>query len=105
MSIYGPYDDIAVNLNNWIATIEIQRPPHNFFDIALIQQIADVLEKIDEDIACRASILCSEGEAFCAGANFGAGERLNEKGQFKNQSEEDRVIALPVVILQRTFLD
>ena len=86
-----PYEDIAVDLNDRVATIEIQRPPHNFFDLALIHQIVDALKTIDEDPDCRVSVLCSEGKAFCAGANFGSGEELDEKGQFKNQSDEERV--------------
>ena len=85
------YKDIAVVLNDRVATIEIQRPPHNFFDLALIHQIVDALKNIDEDPDCRVSVLCSEGKAFCAGANFGSGEELDEKGQFKNQSDEERV--------------
>ena len=91
MTAYGTYDDIGVTLDNLVAIIEIQRPPNNFFDIALINQIAHALEKLDADEDCRASVLCSEGKAFCAGANFGGGEALDDKGQFKNQSEEDRV--------------
>ena len=36
------------------ALIEIQRPPLNFFDISLINQIADALEEFDNDIEIRA---------------------------------------------------
>ena len=43
------YDDLSVVLNGHIATITIQRPPNNFFDYLLIQQIADVLEDLDEE--------------------------------------------------------
>ena len=32
-----------------VATIEIRRPPHNFFDIELIRQIADACEALDKD--------------------------------------------------------
>ena len=60
MTAYGTYDDISVTLDNLIATIEIQRPPNNFFDIAMINQIADALEKLDADEDCRASVLCAE---------------------------------------------
>ena len=91
MTTYGSYDDIGVTLSDLVATIEIQRPPHNFFDIALINQIADALETLDKDPACRTSVLCAEGKAFCAGANFGSGDALDEKGHFKEQSEEERV--------------
>jgi hypothetical protein len=35
------YQDIGVDkAANFIGTIEIQRPPHNFFDMELIEQIA-----------------------------------------------------------------
>ena len=91
MTAYGSYDDIGVTLDEFVATIEIQRPPYNFFDIALINQIADALEKLDADVDCRSSVLCSKGKAFCAGANFGNGEALDERGQFKIELEEDRV--------------
>ena len=91
MTAYEAYEDIGVTLDDLVATIEIQRPPHNFFDITLINQIADALEKLDSDNDCRVSVLCAEGKAFCAGANFGSGEALDEMGQFKNQSNEDRV--------------
>ena len=56
------YDDLSVVLNGHIATITIQRPPNNFFDYLLIQQIADVLEDLDEESQCRVNILASEGK-------------------------------------------
>jgi enoyl-CoA hydratase/carnithine racemase len=64
--------DIHVDSEGHVTTIEIRRPPLNFFDIALIQQIADALEAIDADPNCRAVVLAAQGKAFCAGANFGA---------------------------------
>ena len=56
------YDDLSVVLNGHIATITIQRPPNIFFDYLLIQQIADVLEDLDEESQCRVNILASEGK-------------------------------------------
>ena len=38
------YPDIGVELSGHVATIEIQRPPNNFFDMVLINSIADALE-------------------------------------------------------------
>ncbi len=90
MSSYGTYDDIGVTLADHVATIEIQRPPHNFFDLSLINQIADALSALDKDKSCRASVLCAEGKAFCAGANFGSGKDLDENGQMKTQTDEER---------------
>ena len=72
------YDDISVNLEDYVATIEIQRPPNNFFDYLLIGQIADAFNELDENDDCRSIVLCSEGKHFCAGANFGGERNLQE---------------------------
>lgn len=68
------YTDIGVSLQDHIATVEIQRPPHNFFDRSLIRQIADAFEACDADPECRAIVLAAQGKSFCAGANFGTGK-------------------------------
>lgn len=62
--------DIAVSKENHVAVVEIRRPPHNFFDLDLVQRLADAFEALDADGDCRAIVLASEGTAFCAGANF-----------------------------------
>ncbi len=54
-----------------VATIEICRPPNNFFSMDVIGGIADALEQLDDDDRCRAAVLCSQGKHFCAGADFG----------------------------------
>ena len=64
------YQDIGVEKTGHVATIEIRRPPLNFFDVSLINQIADALDEFDRDIEIRASVLSAQGKAFCAGANF-----------------------------------
>src|SRR5947199_5921150 len=48
----------------------MRRPPHNFFDSALIAEIADAFERLDADPGCRAIVLAAEGRSFCAGADF-----------------------------------
>ena len=77
----GPFKDIAVETSGFVSLIEIRRPPNNFFDIALIREIADALEALDGNDACRAVVLAAQGKAFCAGANFGDGSTLNRAGQ------------------------
>lgn len=64
------YGDVAVTLAEHIATVEIQRGPNNFFDIALIRSLADAFEALDNEATCRAIVLAAEGKHFCAGANF-----------------------------------
>ena len=66
------FDDVTVALDGHIALVEIHRPPHNYFDADLIQNIADGFEAMDKQHECRAIVLASEGKSFCAGANFHA---------------------------------
>src|ERR1044072_6114304 len=75
------YKDIGVERAGFVATIEIQRPPHNFFDIVLINSIADALEELDKDDCCPAVVPAAQGKAVCAGANVGAGAGLDKSGQ------------------------
>ena len=69
------YGDIEVSISDHIALLEIQRPPNNFFDVELMNSLADAFEALDEDTDVRALVLASQGKHFCAGANFGSRER------------------------------
>ena len=64
------YGDVAVVLADHVATVEIQRPPNNFFDTDLIRALSDAFEALDNEAECRAIVLASDGKHFCAGANF-----------------------------------
>ncbi|MDE2332019.1 MAG: enoyl-CoA hydratase/isomerase family protein [Bradyrhizobium sp.] len=64
------YTDIGVEKHGHVGLIEIRRPPLNFFNVSLINQIADALEEFDRDVEIRASVLAAQGRAFCAGADF-----------------------------------
>jgi enoyl-CoA hydratase/carnithine racemase len=77
--------DLGVSIDDFVATVEIQRPPHNFFDIDLIEQIADTYEKIDQIDSARAIVLCAQGKNFCAGANFGASDSGNAKDSSRGE--------------------
>ncbi|MDA7946110.1 MAG: enoyl-CoA hydratase/isomerase family protein [Hyphomicrobiaceae bacterium] len=77
--------DINVDISDFVATIEIARPPHNFFDYELIQQIADALEGLDGNPDCRAVVLAAQGKSFCAGANFGDGSDITRDGSVAGQ--------------------
>src|SRR5260370_9441710 len=89
------YTDIGVEKVGHVGTIEIRRPPLNFFDVSLINQIADALEELDNDIEIRASVLAAQGKAFCAGANFGDPAR---------QEAEERAKTDPASNLPTTHL-
>ena len=70
------FKDISVSIKQHLAYVEINRPPNNFFDANLIQQIADAYESLNEEDECRVILLKSEGKIFCAGANFGQDEDM-----------------------------
>ncbi|MBL6688338.1 MAG: enoyl-CoA hydratase/isomerase family protein [Pseudomonadales bacterium] len=70
------FGDVHVTiLDNFVAVCEINRAPNNFFDQALISDLADAFEAIDNHPGARAIVLCSEGKHFCAGANFASPDR------------------------------
>ena len=68
------HTDINVTSDGHVGIVEINRPPHNFFDVSLIRQIANAFDTFDNDSNCRAIVLASAGKSFCAGANFGSGQ-------------------------------
>ncbi|HEV8678940.1 MAG TPA: enoyl-CoA hydratase/isomerase family protein [Stellaceae bacterium] len=70
MTDYTGFNEIGVSLDGMVATVEIRRPPNNFFDAALIAEIGEAFERLDADPACRAIVLAAEGRHFCAGADF-----------------------------------
>ena len=80
------FTDIGVSHADYVTTVEIQRPPTNFFDHDLISQIADAFDAADDDPDCRAIVLASQGKHFCAGANFGSGK--NDKSGSDDFTEE-----------------
>ena len=66
------YGDVTVTVgDNFVATVELHRPPDNYFDLTLIRSLAEAYEALDAEPECRTIVLCAEGKHFCAGANFG----------------------------------
>lgn len=59
--------------DDFVATIEMCRPPTNFFSMDIIGGIADALADCDANPAVRAAVICSQGKHFCAGADFSGG--------------------------------
>lgn len=96
------FGDVTAELgDDFVAEVEIHRPPNNFFDARLIQNIADAYEHLQGG-SCRAIVLCSEGKHFCAGADFHGesdAEALPEEGAANLYREAVRLFEaeLPVV--------
>jgi len=53
------YKDLNVSFDKHVAIVEIRRPPHNFFDLDLIEGLADAYEALDKDANCRVILLCA----------------------------------------------
>jgi enoyl-CoA hydratase/carnithine racemase len=99
----GPFKDIGVETSGFVALVEIRRPPNNFFDIALIKEIASAFEALDQNDKCRVVALAAQGKAFCAGANFGDGSALSPEGQRPGeQSQPVQHLYMEAIRLFRT---
>ncbi len=69
-------EHIETTKSGHVATIVIDRPPHNHVNAALIGALADVLEGLDEDAECRAIVLATTGKVFCGGADLSGDKPL-----------------------------
>jgi enoyl-CoA hydratase/carnithine racemase len=79
------YGDVEVTRDGFVAIVEIQRGPNNFFDTQLINSLGDAFDALDEDAQCRASVLCAQGKHFCAGANFSDRSQQSERATRREQ--------------------
>ncbi|WP_016694364.1 enoyl-CoA hydratase/isomerase family protein [Rhodococcus rhodochrous] len=60
--------DLKVAVTDHVATVEINRPPNNFFDLDLIRSLADAFDELGSGSEARVIVLRSAGRHFCAGA-------------------------------------
>jgi 2-(1,2-epoxy-1,2-dihydrophenyl)acetyl-CoA isomerase len=73
MTEHLSFGDVSVVIGGGhVATVEIHRPPNNYFDFELIHSLGNAYEALEERDDCWAAVLCSEGKHFCAGADFPA---------------------------------
>jgi 2-(1,2-epoxy-1,2-dihydrophenyl)acetyl-CoA isomerase len=94
--------DVSVELGgDFVATVEIHRPPDNYIDLDVVAALADAYERLDEDPACRAIVLCTEGKHFSAGVAFAsqtaASGDLLRSGAFYREAVRLFAAATPVV--------
>ena len=62
--------NVRITRDGHVAIVEICRPPHNFFDQQMIQDLASAFETVEADPDYRGIMLCAQGSSFCAGADF-----------------------------------
>lgn len=63
----------SLDVQSHVGQVEINRGPHNYFDIETLSEVADHIDSLI-DQKCRAIVLCSAGKNFCAGADFSGRE-------------------------------
>ncbi|MFN0028210.1 MAG: enoyl-CoA hydratase/isomerase family protein [Acidimicrobiales bacterium] len=94
---YGDEAELGVQIgDDFVATIEIRRPPNNFISLGLVDALAEALGDLDGNDACRAIVLCAAGKHFCAGGDFseGGAQRSPTGGEARNVYDEaDRLFA------------
>ncbi|MBV1914416.1 MAG: enoyl-CoA hydratase/isomerase family protein [Pseudomonadales bacterium] len=86
------YTMIGVTIgDDYVATVELQNGPVNFFDMRMIKELVDAFTKLDEDNRCRVIVLAAEGKVFSAGANFGDGSNKDSSiaGIEKKDKDEE----------------
>jgi len=89
--------EVRVELgDDFVATVEMCRGPNNFFNVAVIGELADAYEQLDADDRCRAIVLCADGKHFCAGAELGVGRELGA-GELYREGLRLFAAGLPVV--------
>ncbi|GAB1692394.1 enoyl-CoA hydratase/isomerase family protein [Krasilnikovia sp. M28-CT-15] len=71
--------DLSVTVADGVALLEMRRPPANHVDESLLARLVDAARTLDDDPACRAIILASQGKHFCAGADLGEGEFVRDR--------------------------
>ena len=101
----GPLaDEVGVTvLDGGVAIVELRRPPNNFFDAYLIEQLAETFAELDSRTDARAIVLAASGKHFCAGADFAgesdAAEVLADEGARRLYAAAARLFVntLPVI--------
>jgi len=102
MATASTYGDLGVEIgDDFVATIEIRKPPNNFIDIGIVDGLAAALVDLDADDRCRAIVFCAAGKHFCAGGDFsadagggaGAGDPPADAPRRNVYDEADRLFA------------
>ena len=91
-------DGVRAWLDDGVATVELCRPPNNFFDLAMIARIADLYAHLASSTDARVIVLCAQGKHFCAGADF-SGDRRTGGGPQELYAEAIRLFDAPLPVV------
>lgn len=93
------YETLRYGVADGIATVTLSRPEKlNAFTVRMMDELLDVLDRIDADDAVRAAIVTGDGRAFCAGADLSEGadafavesDVVGRNGELNYEAEQAR---------------
>ncbi|MGI4818373.1 MAG: crotonase/enoyl-CoA hydratase family protein [Janthinobacterium lividum] len=93
------YETLRYDVADHVATVTLSRPEKlNAFTVQMLDELLDVLDRIDADDDVRAAVITGDGRAFCAGADLSDGANafvydddvLGEDGTLNYGSEKAR---------------
>ena len=70
------YGEVSITCEKHVAVLKWSRPPANFITVGVLRDLADAIEAVDGEREIRASVICTEGKVFSAGADLVAGDAL-----------------------------
>jgi len=75
----APYETLRLEVEEFVATVTLDRPPVNAMNRAMREEIVRVFDELHDRDDVRAVVLTAAGKAFCAGADLK--ERPNIAGE------------------------
>jgi len=61
---------LSFTIENKIGIVELNNPPHNFFDLDIMKELTIIFGELERDSRVRCIVFCASGKTFCAGADF-----------------------------------
>ncbi|MGE0359817.1 MAG: enoyl-CoA hydratase/isomerase family protein [Vicinamibacterales bacterium] len=96
------FGDVSFQRQGRVGLVELHRPPHNYFDAALLRHLGEAFSAAADDGECRAIVLCAEGRSFCAGTDFtsrgdGAADDHTRAARLYDEAAKLFAVRTPVV--------
>lgn len=83
---------LSWTVENYIATVTINRPPANALSRALILEVNDLLDAVENDDNVRVIVLQGEGKFFSAGADIKEFTSITTGAEFSSLAESGQII-------------
>lgn len=74
-------DAVTWVIDGHVATVTLDRPPHNHVNLEVLTALAAALDALDSEKRCRAVVLSTAGKVFCGGADLASPNGLLSGGE------------------------